>query len=216
MSWRDQLRPASLGGVRFHVVDRGLEFGRRHHNHEYPKRDDNFAEDMGRTTRKWNVKAYLVGDDYMARRDRLIQICEREGPHQYVDRWGRSHQVVVEPSTLQEAEQDGRYCTFDLALMAAGSAPSGVGIAAAVAQVIGGAEGLAAVALGTFASLYLPGQLAGLERLTALQGLPGIAALPSGLNNLAVVARGLDLDGAVRQLVPAAPLNVIASLGVRP
>jgi hypothetical protein len=220
MSWRDQLQPCSLGGVTAHVIDRSHEFGRRHHNHEYPKRDENFAEDMGRATRKWSVKLYLVGDDYMARRDALIAVCEREGPHSYVDRWGRSHLVVVEPSSLSEHENEGRYCTFDLKLMAAGASPvTGVAIAA-VAQVIGGASAVSAMSIAAFASTYLPGQLIDTARLSALSDLGDLAGILPGLDAIgaragAATVIDVDLTGAVRALVPAARLDQIGRLAVR-
>lgn len=186
MSWRQGLRPASLAGVQFHVESREHEFGRVHHNHEYPKRDDNFAEDMHRATRRWNVEAYLVGDDYMQRRDQLIAVCERQGPHSYVDRWGRSHQVVVEPSTLRESEQEGRFCKVNLKLISAGSAPSAMGLASALAQVLGGADQATGAALVGFARNYLPGQLIDAARLA---NLSGVTVTPSGS---ARVVTGLD------------------------
>ena len=96
MSWRQRLRPALFRGVRFHVDDRKYDTGRRIHNHEYPKRDENFPEDMGRKTCHWQLTAYLVGDDYITDRDRLVAACERPGAGTLVDFWMRSHQVACE------------------------------------------------------------------------------------------------------------------------
>jgi prophage DNA circulation protein len=51
--WRDVLlsQPASFRGVIFHVETGGKSSGRRTVTHEYPKRDDPYAEDMGRVAR---------------------------------------------------------------------------------------------------------------------------------------------------------------------
>lgn len=161
MSWRDNLRPASFRGVEFHIDERGFRTGRRIHNHEYPKRDQNYPEDMGRATRRWSVDAYIVGDDYMQRRDALIRACEQPGPGQYSDFWGRSGRAVVEDCDLQEEQREGRMCRFRLTLIdAGGSSGSGAGgpapfaIAATASLVTTAAGSLAAAALAGFASRY--------------------------------------------------------------
>jgi prophage DNA circulation protein len=74
--WQDRLRPASFRGVPFTVLDSRVEFGRRSVVHEYPYRDTVWVEDMGRGARRVWFSAYLVGDDCIAQRDRLIKACE--------------------------------------------------------------------------------------------------------------------------------------------
>jgi hypothetical protein len=197
MSWKTNLRPASLAGVSFHVHDRDHETGRRIHDHQYPKRDQNFAEDMGRATRQWNVSAYLVGDDYMARRDRLVQVAERAGPLQYIDRWGKSHSVVCQSCQVKETEQEGRYCTVSLKLIAAGSAPSAEGIVSALAQIGGAAEALTGLGLATFAHLSLPGQLMDLTRAGDVLGTLGAGEVAAKLLPVGV---SVDLTGTLRTL----------------
>jgi prophage DNA circulation protein len=154
MSWRDQLRPGSFRGVRFHLDDRSHETGRRIHNHEYPKRDENFAEDMGRKTRTWQVNAYVIGEDYMARRDALMRACEQQGPGSYSDRWRGTVQAVCEQITLVETEREGRYCKFSIKFIAAGAHPSALGIASATAQLVGASATLAGAAVASFAAAF--------------------------------------------------------------
>ncbi len=146
MTWRDNLRPAAIGGVPVHVDSRSEKSGRRIALHEYPKRDTPFPEDMGKDTRKWSLDVYLVGDDYMGRRDRLMRVCERNGAFTYTDFWNRSHRVVCESIDLKETQRDGRYCAFSIALIEAGS---GSGPFASIATTVALAS--AASALGTAA-----------------------------------------------------------------
>ncbi|CAI0963886.1 Mu-like prophage DNA circulation protein [Serratia liquefaciens] len=80
MSWIDRLQPASFRGVPFNVEEEEGTFGRRVQTHEYPGRDKPYSEDLGRTTRRFNVSAYLIGDDYFDQRDRLIKAVETPGP----------------------------------------------------------------------------------------------------------------------------------------
>jgi prophage DNA circulation protein len=143
--WTKNLRRASFRGVQFHVEARELAGGRRIHNHEYPKRNQNFPEDMGRKTRQFTVEAYVIGDDYMSRRDRLIQACENEGEGSYVDHWGINQKVKCEDFSVSESSDEGRICRIQLKFIesAAGNfAPVAI---AATANQLGGAA-VAAIA----------------------------------------------------------------------
>lgn len=83
----DALRPASFRGVPFEVEVGDLAAGRRTQVHEYPKRDKPYVEDMGRATREFSLTAMLVGDDYVAKANRLISALEAEGPGTLVHPW---------------------------------------------------------------------------------------------------------------------------------
>jgi prophage DNA circulation protein len=76
MSWRDELQPASFRGVGFGVVDIETLFGRRNELHEYPLRDDPYAEDLGRKAREFTINAFVIGSDYFADRDALVSAIE--------------------------------------------------------------------------------------------------------------------------------------------
>lgn len=74
--WKDRLRPATFRGVPFGVLEGQIKFGRSIAVHEYPFRDGVWVEDMGRSARRVSFSAFLVGDDCIAQRDRLIKACE--------------------------------------------------------------------------------------------------------------------------------------------
>lgn len=169
MSWKSGLRRAAFRGVEFHVRDRGHKTGRAIVNHEYPKRDENFAEDMGRDTRKWTVDAYVIGDDYMSRRDRLIDVCEREGAGSYVDHWGRSSTVRCEGCDLKETSEEGRMARFQLSFIAAGSMGPTASVAG-IAAVLGAASGVLSSSVVSAARNLVVGQSAG-----SIAGAAGVA-----------------------------------------
>ena len=60
--WRTLLlsAPASFRGIAFHVESGTLSGGRRTVVHEYPKRNDPYAEDMGRHASRWSLTGYLI------------------------------------------------------------------------------------------------------------------------------------------------------------
>lgn len=120
-TWRDKLRPASFRGVPFQVKGRTLATGRRGPEHEYPDRDEAFAEDLGRKQRKYDVDAFLLasrlGDEYLSTRDRLLEALEQKGPGEYVDPWGQSWQVQVRSVTWQETMHEGGYVSLKIAFV---------------------------------------------------------------------------------------------------
>jgi len=72
-SYWSQLRPASYRGVPFGVLGGSASFGRRNAVHEYPFRDTPWVEDLGMSARHVHVTGFLVGDDVIAQRTKLIQ-----------------------------------------------------------------------------------------------------------------------------------------------
>lgn len=77
--WKLNLKPASFRGAFFHVEVDARASGRRTALHEFPKKEKPYAEDMGRRARHFTVVGYLIGPDYQAERDALIEALETEG-----------------------------------------------------------------------------------------------------------------------------------------
>ena len=78
-SWLSKLRPASFRGVSFKVLEGQLRFGRRSVVHEYPFRDTVWVEDLGKAARRIAFTGFIVGDDVIAQRDKLMKACEEVG-----------------------------------------------------------------------------------------------------------------------------------------
>src|SRR5215203_3377369 len=96
-AWRKRLREASFRGVPFHVETQGRTSGRRTVLHEYPKRDEPYAEDMGRAARRYQITGHVIQKfhlpsgsgfasiNYDACRDALVEALERPGPGTLLD-----------------------------------------------------------------------------------------------------------------------------------
>lgn len=114
MAWREQLRTASFRGVPFFYRDAGGDFGRRLARHDYPSRDLSWHEDLGRKTREFTIRAYVLGPDYAAARDALIEAVETPGPGTLVHPYLGSLTVAVTAARLRESTAEGRQAEFEL------------------------------------------------------------------------------------------------------
>jgi prophage DNA circulation protein len=120
MAWRDELRKASFRGVSFNVDSAALNVGRRLARHEYPQRDVPSFEDMGRKAREYKVDAYILGPDYMAGRDALLDAVEQAGAGQLVHPYHGTLQVTVSECDLSESTQHGGLVNFTITFIEAG------------------------------------------------------------------------------------------------
>jgi len=153
--WKRGLRRAMLGGIEIHTRDRSLESGRRLAIHEYPKRNTPFPEDMGKATREYDLDAYVIGDNYMSQRDRLIKRCEREGAMSYIDHWGVSQRVKCRRIRLIETSEVGRMCRFSIDLVEAGEGGAApFGVAATAVQLAGASAALISAVVSSFSSRF--------------------------------------------------------------
>jgi prophage DNA circulation protein len=119
--WRDRLQPASFRGAQFKVELGARAGGRRVQIHEFPKRDEPYAEDMGRRARAHPITAYLVGSGYQTARDRLLAELEKEGAGALVHPTLGTFNVVCATYTVIERRERGGYVEFDLQFLEAGS-----------------------------------------------------------------------------------------------
>jgi len=134
-AWRDQLVPASFRGAQFHCEHNSLESGRRMIEHEFPKRDLPYAEDMGHKAISWSVRGYCIGypydvsgsalysRDYRSARDALIMELDRGIAGYLQVQTMPSLLVWCERYRLTEEEAKGGYCVFDMQFIEAGDAP---------------------------------------------------------------------------------------------
>lgn len=75
------LRPASFGGVRFHVMEERPEVGRRVAVHEVSASERVITEDMGRRAASFFLDAYVAGDLADAAGLALEAVCTARGPN---------------------------------------------------------------------------------------------------------------------------------------
>lgn len=154
-SFWSQLKPASFRSIPFVVLNGNASFGRRNAVHEYPFRDTPWVEDLGRQARRFSVTGFLVGDDVIARRNKLIAKCEEAGDGELVHpTLGRRKVALIDFSTAERWDQ-GRVFEFTFVFIEQGARlyPSSSAKGAANAQ--GAASRLNLSALQSFKSRIL-------------------------------------------------------------
>jgi prophage DNA circulation protein len=129
LPFRDAWVQASFRNAYFFVESTARDNGRRIVEHEFPKKELPYAEDMGRRAKTFTIRAYcithpftmqgpyldgLFNIDYRVARDALIIALEQIGPGTLVLNTLPSENVVVTRYRLTEEERFGGYCTFDI------------------------------------------------------------------------------------------------------
>lgn len=135
--WRDVLlgEQASFRRVMFHVESGGRSSGRRSVVHEYPKRNDPYAEDMGRIARRFQFSAYLIYRpsnplyEYVSQRKLLYEALEEDDVgtlvHPVFAPGGM--QALCERFSMTESRERGGYTQFELQFVEAGKLVSAAG-----------------------------------------------------------------------------------------
>lgn len=118
--WWQQLQPGSWRGVGF-VLDAGeTRAGRRIALHEYPYRDDAWAEDLGKLPRRFTVQAYLVGDDVYSQRDAMLAACEQAGAGTLIHPTLGAIECVLLEFSVTDRRERGRYVELQLSFIISG------------------------------------------------------------------------------------------------
>lgn len=130
--WREQLltAQASFRGVIFHVETGNRASGRRAAMHEYPKRNEPYAEDMGRHARRFSFSGYLIYRpsnplyQYTVQRVRLLNALEQDDAGRLVHPVfapGSGMLVLCERYSMVESRERGGYTQFEMQFAEAGS-----------------------------------------------------------------------------------------------
>jgi len=120
IDWRLKLLPAFFREEQFgyHTDSYSRASGRRVAIHEFPKRNEPYAEDMGRKIMKFTIQGYLIispGDtDYIPRRDALIRALEADGPGTLKLPTFDPIIVMVDSYTCTETKDKGGYAAFEM------------------------------------------------------------------------------------------------------
>ena len=150
--WRALLlsEQASFRGVVFHVENGGRSSGRRTVVHEYPKRNEPYAEDMGLSARRFQFSGYLVYRphkstntnallyDYVDQRKALYEALEKDDVGKLV------HPVfapggmlaMVERYSMTESRERGGFTQFEMQFVEGGKVVSAFGVSSDTANVV--------------------------------------------------------------------------------
>ncbi|UGY13737.1 DNA circularization N-terminal domain-containing protein [Bradyrhizobium septentrionale] len=115
--WRDKFQQAAFRGAIFYVESGARSSGRRVVVHTYPKRNDPYSEDMGRTPLSFHVTGFLIGPNYLDDRDILIASLEADGPgtlQMPFDYLGHNIEVMAGTYTITEVRERGGYCSIEM------------------------------------------------------------------------------------------------------
>lgn len=229
MNWRDELRPGSFRGVAFEVGSADQDGGRRQVVHEFAQRDDVFVEDLGLRPHEHRLDVFILGADYMARRDALIAALEVVGPGTLVHPYRGSLTVSSLRYSVRETKDEGGIAYFDLTFVrsAVAERPTQTEDTAATAKAAAtgaSAEGLAGFQKGFsvsgLAGFVAEGAAGRIGELgdTLSAGLGRLGGARDALSNaalriqtlrsdaLSLVRRVPDLGGAIFDLVTSARL----------
>jgi prophage DNA circulation protein len=140
------LVPAFFRMAPFHVDANSRTSGRRVVLHEFPKRDTPYAEDMGRSARRFPVTGYVIGPDYQIWRELLVLALEAEGPGLLVlPTLLQRDTILVQPReyTVRETRQAGGMAEFEMQFVEAGETgfTSDIGSQSQANAAADGAEG---------------------------------------------------------------------------
>ncbi|MCL1915666.1 MAG: DNA circularization N-terminal domain-containing protein [Desulfovibrionaceae bacterium] len=124
MSWKERIRPASFRGAPFGVRGDDKAGGRRTVVHEFPQRDEVYVEDLGAASQRFTVQAFVLGQDYMDRRDALERALDEPGSGTLVHPWyGEITVSQFAPYRVRHSADDGGMAVFTLSFVRDG-APS--------------------------------------------------------------------------------------------
>jgi prophage DNA circulation protein len=235
--WHDRTGSASFRGVKFHVDAIELEGGRRGPDHEYPFKDDQFAEDMGGVGKSFPVEGYVVGLDYIAQRDKLLEALDKQGPGELVHPTFGTVRVVARKYRVREARGEGGIAKFTIQFSKTIAEPAqpatavdgaaAVRVSAATATTGIGAEFTAKFqALAGFTASVagaLGAAAAKVDTLVSAVSLEtqALAGLKSSISNLsssagALAAAPSGLLASVQSLVETMGAAIVASAAANP
>jgi prophage DNA circulation protein len=215
MTWRDRFQEGSFRGVPFFVSESRATFGRRNAIHQYPGRDQPWAEDLGRAADRWTIECFVVGDDYDLARDALIAAIRASGSgtliHPYL---GTKTASVDNGAEVTDSTEEGGMARFSIPFVEAGAdttpaaTPDTQGAAVAAAANVGTAAATSATTRLSVANV------AGFVNVSA-QGLVGsVGAAISGALGL-VRADPLQAFSFLQSLATfsSAPQTLLADPG---
>jgi prophage DNA circulation protein len=206
-SFWSQLRPASYRGVSFGVLGGSAQFGRRNAVHEYPFRDKPWVEDLGKAANRFQVSGFLVGDDVIAQRDRMVVAVTKPGDGELVHpTFGRLN-VALLGFTVTEHWEHGRVFELTFSFMEQGQRQYPDSTTSASDAVGGGAAAADAAASANFVQRAVAALKSGVA--VANEGAKTAAAwattaLQAGNDATSLLKLAVSLPGEFGRLLSAA------------
>ncbi len=207
--WKRNLKPGSFRGVPFKTKSHKFDSGRHGVSHEFPNKERGNSEDLGKILPTFTIDLYVIGDNYFAERDALIEALDAPGAGQLVHPYLGDKQVQVGRYTVQETVEEGRMARFSVDFTLAGSPEFPASVTDAFQLVLDTASNLLGVASAAldaaFSVANFPARVTGaaasllsdaagtLDRVVQLAGLPAqtVSDVAYAVSNLQADAEDL-------------------------
>ncbi|VVG70947.1 DNA circulation family protein [Pandoraea apista] len=175
------MQAASFRGVPFRVKGESAPVGRDVVVHEYPKKDEPFAEDMGRRTRPYRFSAYVVGPKCFEERDALIEALDKPGPGELVHPWyGRKTVTATSDCTVSHDMEEGGVVRFELVFVDSGKLENPKPVPNTSQQLKAAAESVEVSALDRFQQALSVVDMARVKANSLASGVSGIFGAVQG------------------------------------
>jgi len=130
MTWKDNLRKASWKGVEFWWKDASTTLDPFVVTHKYPQRKGGWSEPLGLGPDEFEIVGFVLGGDYMERRDALIRVCKEGSAGTLVHPTLGEKKVVLKPPVrFQESTAEGGCARFTFTFVEEGENKSPVATA---------------------------------------------------------------------------------------
>jgi len=133
-----QLIGASFRGVPFFVEDSDRQGGRRTAKHQFVDGDTPKLDDLGKMGNEFQVRGYVIGDEYMAQRDQLLSALQDvAGPGDLVHPFYGHVRVQVGGVGIRESQSDGGTAQFSISFSHAPVSSAPVAVIDLDAELVG-------------------------------------------------------------------------------
>jgi prophage DNA circulation protein len=107
-TWREQMLPASFRGINFLIPQASVPVGMKVQLHEFPQRDEPYAEQLGKQAQVHRLVCWIIGDDCFERRDKFMEAVQTPGAGELVHPWlGRMQVKAGEAELTHDFKQGG-------------------------------------------------------------------------------------------------------------
>lgn len=217
MGWREKMGPAKFRGVPFKVDTAERTGGRRGVTHEYPFRDEPFREDTGRKAHGFSIEGYVLGAEYLAAKEALLQALEEGGPGELVHPYYGARRVAVDTYRVRESSKDGGMATFSIEFVETPAQPAQpTATPDAAAQLRTSAASAREAVRTEFLSRFSPGTLMASAvaalRSTTMAADSAVARVAMGTQERALMRARVDRMLASATALVAAPADAYAGL----
>lgn len=203
LQYKNKLQDPSFRGVTFGIQDINTTIGRRSILHEYPNRNDPYAEDLGRKAKEFQINGFVMcPNDFTQSKAVQSAFSDYSTPGTFVHPTMGQFQVVVRDGSFRFTNQEGgiEYFTVTLIETLGNNFPN-VSVDTQ-SKIRNSVNSLLNTANNYFASSF---KVAGYPDFLAQNAV-------SNLNSFSTKFRGLINFGSARNGNPTAYSKLIASL----